>query len=167
MVTCSPASASAVGEPFQEVDPADLTSWRGDKKHAARSSPRGEAVRRRRASANRIFGILKAALNLAFREGHAASDEAWRRVKPFRQANAPKVRYLTHTETRRLVNTCDPDFRPLVQYRLPVWWDCRLPRCRFRSAAGTVSVRLSKGGRPRHIVLTEDGVALFWPPSCR
>jgi hypothetical protein len=26
--------------------------------------------------------VLKAALNLAFREGHAVSDEAWRRVKP-------------------------------------------------------------------------------------
>jgi hypothetical protein len=41
-----------------------------------------DAVRQRRASANRILGVLKAALNLAFREGHAASDDAWRRVKP-------------------------------------------------------------------------------------
>jgi hypothetical protein len=51
-------------------------------------------VRQRRASANRIFGVLKAALNLAFREGLAVSDEAWRRVKPFREASAPKIRYL-------------------------------------------------------------------------
>lgn len=34
-----------------------------------------DAVRRRRASANRIFGALKAALNLAFREGHAAAGQ--------------------------------------------------------------------------------------------
>ena len=53
-------------------------------------------MRSRRASANRIFGVLKAALNLAFREGHAASDEAWRRVKPFREASALKIRYLQH-----------------------------------------------------------------------
>jgi hypothetical protein len=39
-----------------------------------------------------IFGVLKAALNLAFREGHAATDEDWRRVKPFREASAPKIR---------------------------------------------------------------------------
>jgi integrase len=123
------------------------------------------AVRQRRASANRIFGVLKAALNLAFREGHAASDEAWRRVKPFREASAPKIRYLTHAEAQRLVNACEPGFRPLVQCAL-------LTGCRygeivdfragdFDHGAGTVSVRASKSGRPRHVVLTDDGVALF------
>lgn len=123
------------------------------------------AVRQRRASGNRIFGVLKAALNLAFREWRAQSDEAWRRVKPFREASAPKIRYLTHAEARRLVNACEPGPRPLVQAAL-------LTGCRygelvaFRVAdfdreAGTVSVRASKAGRPRHVVLTEDGIALF------
>jgi integrase len=124
-----------------------------------------DAVRQRRASANRILGVLKAALNLAFREGHAASDEAWRRVKPFREASAPKIRYLDHAEARRLVNACEPAFRPLVQCAL-------LTGCRygeivgfrvgdFERDAGTVSVRASKAGRPRHVVLTEDGITLF------
>jgi integrase len=119
----------------------------------------------RRATANRILGVLKAALNLAFREGHAATDEAWRRVKPFREASAPKIRYLSHTEAQRLVNACDPVFRPLVQCAL-------LTGCRygeivgFRAGdfdrdAGTVSVRTSKAGRPRHVVLTDDGITLF------
>jgi len=123
------------------------------------------AVRQRRASANRILGILKAGLNLAFREGHAATDEAWRRVKPFREASAPKIRYLSHAETRRLVNACDSGFRPLVQCAL-------LTGCRygeiigfrvgdFDSGAGTVSVHASKAGRPRHVVLNDDGIALF------
>ena len=124
-----------------------------------------DAVRQRRASANRIFGVLKAALNLAFREGLAVSDEAWRRVKPFREASAPKIRYLDHTEAQRLVNACESDFRPLVQCAL-------LTGCRygeivtfrvgdFDRDAGTVSVRASKAGRPRHVVLTEDGITLF------
>jgi integrase len=123
------------------------------------------AVRQRRASANRIFGVLKAALNLSFRDEHVASDEAWRRVKPFREASAPKIRYLSHTETQRLVNACEPPFRPLVQCAL-------LTGCRygeivgfrvgdFERHAGTVSVRASKSGRPRHVVLTEDGITLF------
>jgi hypothetical protein len=109
------------------------------------------AVRQRRASANRIFGALKAALNLAFREGHAASDEAWRRVKPFREASAPKISYLSHAEAQRLVNACEPGFRPLVQCAL-------LTGCRygeivgfrvgdFNRDAGTVSVHASKAGR--------------------
>ena len=124
-----------------------------------------DAVRQRRATANRILGVLKAALNLAFREGHATSDEAWRRVKPFREASAPKIRYLDHAEAQRLVNASDPAFRPLVQCAL-------LTGCRygeiigfrvgdFDRVAGTVSVRASKAGRPRHVVLTEDGITLF------
>ena len=54
-----------------------------------------DAVRARRATANRVLTILKAALNHAFAEGHAVSDEAWRKVKPFREADAPVVRFLT------------------------------------------------------------------------
>src|SRR5262249_10840254 len=42
-----------------------------------------ETIRRRRSTANRLLTILKAALNHAFHEGHAASDNAWRKVKPF------------------------------------------------------------------------------------
>ncbi len=45
------------------------------------------AVRARRATANRTLTVLKAALNHAFREGHIAADEAWRKVKPFREVD--------------------------------------------------------------------------------
>jgi integrase len=124
-----------------------------------------DAVRRRRASANRILNILKAALNLAYREGQVKTDDAWRRVKPYREANAPKVRYLSHAEAQRLVNASAPAFRPLIQCAL-------LTGCRygeivgfrvsdFDRAAGTVSVRSSKAGGVRHVVLTDDGVTLF------
>ena len=73
-----------------------------------------ETARRRRATANRVLTVLKAALNHAFREGKAGSDEAWRRVKPFREADAAKVRYLDPAEAQRIVNATDPAFRPLV-----------------------------------------------------
>jgi hypothetical protein len=43
-----------------------------------------EAIRRRRSTANRLLTVLKAALNRAFHDGRIASDEAWRKVKPFR-----------------------------------------------------------------------------------
>ena len=124
-----------------------------------------DAVRRRRATANRVFTILKAALNLAYRDGHAQSDEAWRRVKPFREADAPKIRYLSHAETKRLVNVCDPHFRPLVQCALLTgarYGEIAGFRVSdFDHDAGTITVRASKGGRRRHIVLNDDGTALF------
>jgi integrase len=124
-----------------------------------------EAVRRRRATANRTLTVLKAALNHAFREGQCSTDEAWRRVLPFREADAPKVRYLDASEAKRLVNAIDPEFRPMVQAALLT--GCRYGEIAafrvsdFDSAAATVIVRTSKGGKARHVVLTDDGVALF------
>jgi integrase len=133
---------------FREIDPCDL-----------------DALRRRKATANRVLHILKAALNHAYREGHVSTDEAWRRVAPFREADAPKVRYLDAEQTRRLVNGTDPEFRPLVQAALLT--GCRygeltaLRVADFDASAATVLVRTAKGGKPRQVVLTDEGVGLF------
>ena len=59
-----------------------------------------EAVRARRSTANRILTILKAALNHAFNHDRAASDLAWRKVEPFEEADAARVRYLTIAEAQ-------------------------------------------------------------------
>jgi len=40
-------------------------------------------MRMRKATANRVLTVLKAALNYAWRDGLIASDEAWRKVRPF------------------------------------------------------------------------------------
>ena len=74
--------------------------------------------RKRRATANRVLSMLKAALNRAYNAGRVANDEAWRKVRPFKQANEPVVGYLSEDEARRLVNACEKDFRPLVQAAL-------------------------------------------------
>ena len=124
-----------------------------------------EAVRARRATANRVLTILKAALNRAFQEGKAVSDEAWRRVKPYREADAAKVRYLAVPDCQRLLVACKGAFRHLVRGALVT--GCRygeLTRMRasdFDAAAGTVTVGRAKSGRPRHVALSDDGVALF------
>jgi integrase len=124
-----------------------------------------DAVRARRATANRVLTILKAALNHAFGEGHVASDEAWRKVKPFREADAPVVRFLSAAECKRLVNGSEEDFRKLVQAALLT--GCRygeltrMTTADFNAAAGAVTVRLSKSGKPRHVTLTDEGRALF------
>jgi integrase len=124
-----------------------------------------EAVRRRRASTNRVLTILKAALNHAWREGRVSNDAAWRRVQPFKSVDAARVRYLTVAEAKRLINASAPDFRPLVRSALAT--GCRygeLARLQvqdFNLDAGTLAVRRSKSSKPRHVVLTDEGVALF------
>ena len=74
-----------------------------------------EVGRARKATANRILTILKAALNHAFRESRVASDDAWRKLKPFESVETPVVRFLTADECQRLINACEKDFRNLVR----------------------------------------------------
>lgn len=124
-----------------------------------------EHERRRKSTANRILTILKAALNMAWREKKVSSDEAWRRVESFKDVDAARVRYLSIAEARRLVNACAPDFRRLVRGALETGARygelTRLVVNDFNPDSGTIAVRRSKSSKPRHVVLTEDGVSFF------
>src|SRR5262249_23806509 len=145
---------------------------------ARKRSPRGkqnfkpapsddEAMRRRRSSANRIFVVLKAALNHAYDEKLvSATDAGGRRVKRSRGAATARPRYLTVEQARALTRACDPaEFRQLVRAALET--GCRygelgrLEVSDFNADVGTVTVRRSKTARPRHVVLTPEGAAFF------
>lgn len=121
--------------------------------------------RRRKSSANRILTILKAALNRAYNEGKVASDDAWRRVKPYRNVDNARIRFLALGECGRLVNACDTDFRKLVQAGLLT--GCRygeLTNMRvqdFHSDSGTIYISDSKSGKPRHVTLEAQGQRFF------
>ena len=124
-----------------------------------------EGHRARRASANRILTVLKAALNLAYGDGKVPSDDAWRRITPFKNAESARIRFLTDDEAKRLVNAADPAFRPMIQAALLT--GARYGELvRFRAAdynaeAGTLHVRVSKTDKSRHIMLTDEGKAFF------
>jgi integrase len=124
-----------------------------------------ENSRRRKSSANRILTVLKAALNRAWRGGKVASDAAWRRVEPFEGVDSARVRYLTMDEVKRLLEACSPAFRLLVRGALETGARygelCRLLVSDFGSNSGTVGISESKSGKPRHVVLTEEGAAFF------
>jgi integrase len=145
--------------------PPRARTKRGAKQQHRKTAGDDEALRRRRASANRVMTILKAALNRAWRAGKVASDAAWRRVEPFANVDAARVRYLTVAEAKRLINACNPELRPLVQAALQTGARygelARLQVQDFNRDAGTLAIRLSKSGKARHIVLTDEGVALF------
>jgi integrase len=122
-------------------------------------------LRRRRASANRCLAQLKAALNLAWREGKIPSDKEWRKVRPFEGADAARIRYLTVAECKRLLRGCEPAFAKLVRAALETGARygelIRLRVDDFNRDTGTVAIRISKTGKPRHVVLTDEGVAFF------
>jgi integrase len=134
-------------------------------KQATRQTPDDDDARRsRKATANRILTMLKAVLNRAFQAGRVASDQAWRRIKPFPKVDEAVVRYLSADEAVRLVTACPADFRKMVQ--AAILTGCRyseLARLRaadFNVDSMTISVRFSKG-RQRHVILTEEGVDCF------
>jgi integrase len=146
--------------------PPRLRTSRGEaQQHGDLDHTDAEAIRRRRATANRNFTVLRAALNHAFREGKVQSDIAWRRVKPFRSVDAARIRFLSVAEAKRLVNATDSEFRPMVEAALCT--GCRyseLGRLEvqdFDPDAGTLTIRQSKSGKPRKVYLTDEGVQLF------
>lgn len=124
-----------------------------------------DEIRARRSTSNGILTVLKAILNFAFREGKVESDAAWRKVKPFRDVDSPRVRYLSPEEAQRLVNACQGDFRQLVRAAL-------LTGARYGELtgliasdldldAGTLLIRHSKAGKARHVVLTAEAKSFF------
>jgi integrase len=124
-----------------------------------------EARRQRHATANRVLTILKAALNRAWREGKIATDDAWRRVEPFEEADAARIHYLSIEECRRLINASQGAFRDLV--RAALFSGCRYSELAalavhdFNCDAGTLHVRTSKSGGGRHVVLNDEGIEFF------
>jgi integrase len=138
---------------------------KGRKQNYRKTESSPDALRKRRATANRILTVLKAALNYAWKAGQVANDDAWRRVKPFKGVETARVRYLSKTECVRLVNACEPAFRKLV--RAALLTGCRysefaaMRAADFNPDAGIVTVRHSKSSKPRHVVLTDEGQALF------
>jgi integrase len=144
--------------------PPRLRTKSGDKqKH--RDVIGEDAKRARRASANRVWTTLRAALNHAFLNGKVESDLVWRKLKPFHRVEAARIRYLSVVEAKRLLNACDPDFRRLVQAALATgarYGELTALRASdFNPDSDTIHVRTSKSGKGRHIVLNDEGVALF------
>ncbi len=124
-----------------------------------------EQRRQRRNTVNRSLAYLKAALNRAWRAKKIVSDDAWRRVEPFKRADAARVRYLELDECRRLINAAEPGFRELVEAALATgcrYGELAALQCRdFNSDSGTLHVQTSKSGKGRHVVLADEGIALF------
>jgi integrase len=124
-----------------------------------------EAVRRRRATANRVLTYLKAALNQAWRNGVSPDDSAWRRVKPFKSVDAPVIRYLSDDEITRLFNACRGGFRDLVHGALLTGCRygelCRLQVGDYNADVGTLAIREAKSGQVRHVTLTDEAPELI------
>jgi integrase len=146
---------------------ARLRTKKGEQQRYRQVEPeqREDETRRRRATANRKLVILKAALNMAWRAHKIASDGAWRPVEPYPETDVARLRYLTVAECARLLNAADSDLRRMLQAALLT--GCRytelanLVAADFNPDSGTLYIRISKSGKGRHVVLSQEGIEFF------
>lgn len=145
-----------------------LRTKRGEKQKYREASSDEDACRARRASANRTWTVLRAALNHAFQTDKIDSDKAWKKVKPFKSVDKARVRYLEMAEAKRLINASDPEFRPLVQAALLTGGRygqiAQLTAGDFNADAGTLTMRTRKGDgsvKTYHVHLTMEAVRFF------
>jgi integrase len=158
-----------------------ITSWRSDIANSPRPSLKKkrddepeesapppltpEQQRQRRDTANRVLTVLKAALNLAVAESRVHANPLNWKVKPFKNASAPRVRFLSAGEQRKLVAECAPDLREIVKAALHTGMRygeiARLCVGDYNPVSSTVFVAESKAGRSRHVHLDDEAVAFF------
>lgn len=126
-----------------------------------------EQVRSRKATANRVLTMAKAALSWA-RKHDALPDtmpDWWRNVSPFGLGDDPIPRMMDVGEITRLLNAASPDLRTLLQGALMT--GCRYSELRnlrvrdYDDDQGVVTIRQSKTYKTLMQPLTPEGVALF------
>jgi len=74
-----------------------------------------EDERKSKDSANRVLAQLKAALNLAFRDGRVASDTEWNRVSAFKNVASSRKLFLTDTQVKALLKKTEGGFHRLAK----------------------------------------------------
>jgi integrase len=132
---------------FRDIDPTD-----------------DDYLRKRKASANRIWNIFRSMMNFAYREEKVKSKQAWDKIESFKAVNEPKIIPFTLTEFQALVAVCDPDFKQLAEGAF--FTACRyaeLGRMQvrdFKPNVRKVYVRPSKNGLSRWVSV-DEGFELF------
>lgn len=161
---------------IREIKADDLKAWhagmvkkpptiRGKAQDYDRHDP--EQVRKRRASANRVLTIVKAALTHAWSNDRLSVDTPtwWLKVKPFALGEDPVPRMLETAEVTRLLNAAAPDLRAVLTAALMTGaraGELRALRVRdFGPETATIRIHQSKTGKTLTQPLTPEGVKFF------
>lgn len=119
---------------------AHITDWRNAQAEIDEDQDDdADAERRAKDSANRNLATLKAALNLAYRMGLAASTAQWDRVEAYKGAAKRRDVSLTMTDRKKLIAAATPDLTTFLSAML-------LTGCRPGELAGCVVGDLDPAG---------------------
>ncbi len=118
-----------------------------------------------KATANRIWTVLRAALNYGYQKMGIPDKDRWRRITPFSGTNHPRAEYLAPKQAIALVNAMQADFRALAlgalysggRYREL----CLMQVRHVNIADGQVEFVFTKSGKRREVPLSEEGLSHF------
>jgi integrase len=120
---------------------------------------------RTRSTANRIISDFKAALNKAYDDNRVTDNKGWRNLKKFSNADNPRTDYLQAKEAKRLINSCDPEFRPMVQAALFTggrYAEIAATQVRdFNAKSKTLRFKVTKNRKIRAAYLSTEAVGHF------
>jgi integrase len=151
---------SLAGKMVGELTTADLRRWRDSR---VPETDDRELRRRSQATANKVWSLVRAALNLAYQNERTPSDQAWRRIRPFKNVDRPQTRFLQADDCRRLIEVAEPDFGQLIRA-------CLLTGMRLGELLAVtvgdigpdhLTVHHSKTGTSRRLPPNPEGVRLF------
>jgi integrase len=115
---------------------------------------------------NREMAVLKAALNLAMRDGYATSDAPWKyKLVPIKNATGRRDCYLDTNQRRKLIESAPSDLASLLRalslVPLRPGAMASLTAGKFDKRLGVLTVGKDKSGADRKINLPKSTAAFF------
>lgn len=167
------------GVELSKLTPAHLEAWRKSLRNKATArgekSSADEAERpvekRPDSTLNRDMTCLRAALNLAYRDGLVTSDFAWRsKLRPVKNADRRRDAYLDADDRRKLISHAPEDLANLLRglslIPLRPGALAALTVANFDKRLKTLTVGKDKAGKDRKISLP-DVTATFFANLCK
>lgn len=124
-----------------------------------------ERERARKERVNRVLGNVRAVLNKAYNDDKVGSAAAWKSLKKYEHTKKAHLRFLSESESVRLRNAAETDFRQAIDggHLTGVRWSelRRIRACDYDRRAGTVRIGAAKRRPARHVYLNEAGRRAF------
>jgi integrase len=110
-----------------------------------------------------VWTVLRAALNLAFQNERTPTDQACRRIKPFKNVDRPQTRFLLAEDCWRLIKAAEPDFARLIRACLLTGMPLGELVALKAGDIGPdyVTVHHSKTGLPRRVPVNSEEARFF------
>jgi integrase len=153
-----------VSDEFRDIRIADMTTyhlqvWRDNLVLEGKVS---------KATANRIWTVMRAALNYGFEKMGLADADRWKRIKPYGGTNMPRADYLTPAQAIALLDAMPADFRQLALGALYTggrYRELRMMQVKHVNLRDVqvefVFTKGRHGGKRREVPLSAEGIAHF------